>query len=129
VPTLVGGSADLAPSNNTYLPGLGDFVGEFLILLGTSSVSLGLTVAATIGVLAATFYALRMVQRAFHGPNRFGWSLPDLVRREVLIIAPMIIVLLWLGLYPQPIFNTFQPAMIRLQQHAGWSGQTVWRVR
>jgi len=100
------------------LPGLGDFVGEFLVLLGTYRVSRVLTILATIGVLVATFYALRLVQRAFHGANVHEWHLPDLVKREVLILAPMIIVLLWLGLYPLPVLSTFKPTMRSLQQYA-----------
>jgi NADH-quinone oxidoreductase subunit M len=104
------------------LPGLGDFVGEFLVLLGTYRVSLVLTILATIGVLVATFYALRLVQRAFQGPNLNEWRLPDLNRREALILVPMIVVLLWLGLYPRPVLKTFQPAMSSLQQYAGQPG-------
>jgi len=100
------------------LPGLGDFVGEFLVLLGTYPVSRVLTILAAIGVLVATFYALRLVQRAFHGANVHEWQLPDLVKREVLILASMIVVLLWLGLYPLPVLNTFRPAMRSLQQYA-----------
>ncbi len=98
------------------LPGLGDFVGEFLVLLGTWRVDVTLTVVATIGVLAATFYALRLVQRAFQGPNVLGWSLVDLRLREVVALAPMIAVLVWLGFYPQPVLDTFAPPMRELQQ-------------
>ena len=98
------------------LPGLGDFVGEFLVLLGTYKEHLGLTIVAVLGILASTFYALQLVQRAFHGPNTNRWSVRDLLPREVLMLAPMMIVLLWLGLYPQPVFNTFRPAMQGLQQ-------------
>jgi NADH-quinone oxidoreductase subunit M len=103
------------------LPGLGDFVGEFLVLLGTYRVSIVLTVLAAIGVLVATFYALRLVQRAFHGSNLHEWSLPDLNAREALVLAPMIVVLLWLGLYPRPVLRTFEPAMSTLQQYVGQS--------
>ena len=99
------------------LPGLGDFVGEFLVLLGTYQVSIGLTVFAAIGMLMSTLYALRLVQRAFHGPNVHHWVLPDLTAREVIIIAPMIATLLWLGIYPQVVLNTFNPALITLQQY------------
>ena len=100
------------------LPGLGDFVGEFLVLIGTWSQSIVLTVLATIGVLAATFYALRLVQRAFQGPNVHEWHIADLVPREALVMGVMIAALLWLGLYPRPVLNTFQPAMARLEQIA-----------
>ena len=100
------------------LPGLGDFVGEFLVLLGTYRQSIVLAVLATIGVLFATFYALRLVQRAFQGPNTHDWHIPDLVPREGLVMALMIAALLWLGLYPRPVLDTFQPAMARIEQQA-----------
>jgi len=101
------------------LPGLGDFVGEFLVLLGTYRAGyIGLTVAATIGVLFSTLYALRFIQRAYHGPNTNSWSIPDLQGREWLIYVPMMAILLWLGVYPQPVFRTFQPAMQNLQHYA-----------
>ncbi len=97
------------------LPGLGDFIGEFLVLLGTYRAHRILAIIAAIGVLTATFYALRIVQRAFQGPNEHAWSLRDLVPREGLIIGVMAASLLWLGLYPQPIFNTFSPALHALE--------------
>jgi len=93
------------------LPGLGDFIGEFLVLLGTYRAHPILAIVAAIGVLAATFYALRLVQRAFQGPNTNAWAIRDLVPREGLIIALMAASLLWLGLYPRPIFSTFSPAL------------------
>ena len=98
------------------LPGLGDFVGEFLVLLGAWQASPGAAIAATLGVLGATFYALRFIQRAFHGPNTYEWRLPDLSFREGVVAASMIAALLWLGLYPRPVLDTFGPAMDRLQQ-------------
>jgi NADH-quinone oxidoreductase subunit M len=107
------------------LPGLGDFIGEFLVLLGTYPAHLWLTVVAAFGILASTFFALRFVQRAFHGPNIHKWSIPDLFAREVIILAPMMALLVWLGLYPQPVFNTFRPAMNRLQQYTNTKPQSV----
>ena len=100
------------------LPGLGDFVGEFLVLLGTYERSILLAVLAAIGVLFATFYALRLVQRAFQGPNTHSWRIPDLAPREGIAMALMIAALLWLGLYPRPVLDTFRPAMARLEQLA-----------
>jgi len=97
------------------LPGLGDFIGEFLVLLGTYRDHPMLAIVASVGVLAATFYALRLVQCAFHGPNSHGWSIPDLVPREIAIIGLMAGSLLWLGLNPQPVLNTFSPAFHALQ--------------
>jgi NADH-quinone oxidoreductase subunit M len=98
------------------LPGLGNFVGEFLILLGTYRISIGMAVAAAIGIVVATTYGLKLVQRAFHGANTHSWKLPDLHVREMIVMAMMIVLLLFLGLYPQPALDTFKPAMDGLQQ-------------
>ena len=108
------------------LPGIGDFVGEFLVLLGSYQISVSITVVASLGILASTFYALRMVQRAFHGPNTRAWRLSDLTMREGLMVATMIAGLLWLGLYPQPVLNAFQPALQSLL-HEAQSSATVSR--
>ena len=87
------------------LPGLGDFIGEFLILLGTYRAHVAMAAVAACGVLAATFYALRFVQRVFQGPNLRPWQLPDLAFREGLVLGTMIVLLLWLGLFPNPSFK------------------------
>jgi NADH-quinone oxidoreductase subunit M len=92
------------------LPGLGDFIGEFLILLGTYRAHVAMAAVAACGVLAATFYALRFVQRVFQGRNLRPWQLPDLAFREGLVLGTMIVLLLWLGLFPQPVFQTFAQA-------------------
>lgn len=118
VPRLSGAALFFAMAS-LGLPGLGDFVGEFLVLLGTYPRSILLAVLATVGVLGATFYALRLVQRAFHGPNTHGWQIRDLVPREGFAVGLMIASLLWLGLYPRPVLTTFQPAMARLEQFVG----------
>jgi NADH-quinone oxidoreductase subunit M len=93
------------------LPGLGDFVGEFLVLLGAYRANVSLTVVATLGLLAATLYGLRLSQSPFQGPNPHHWKLPDMTRREWSILGPMMICLLWLGLYPQPVLNAVRPSL------------------
>lgn len=97
------------------LPGLGDFVGEFLVLLGVWRDWPIVAIFGAVGVLFATFYALRMVQRAFQGPNTRQWTLRDLSPREGAIIGVMAVTLVWLGLNPQPVLNTFYPALRSLQ--------------
>ena len=125
VPRLSGAALFFALAS-LGLPGLGDFVGEFLVLLGSYQLSVGITVVAALGILASTFYALRMVQRVFHGENAQRSQLPDLSAREGLIVAPMIVGLLWLGLYPQPVLNIFAPAMHNLQRAANLPA-VVWQ--
>ena len=127
VPRLSGAALFFALAS-LGLPGLGDFVGEFLVLLGSYQISIGITVVAALGILASTLYALRMVQRVFHGENIQRWQLLDLSTREALILAPMMVALLWLGFYPQPILNTFGPAMQNLQRQANLAAM-VWEKR
>lgn len=100
------------------LPGLGDFVGEVLVLLGAYRVSPGAVIAAAIGIFTATLYALRMIQRVFHGENVNHWRIPDFSIREGAVAGAMMAVLLWLGLYPKPVFRMFQPAMDSLERSA-----------
>lgn len=98
------------------LPGMGDFVGEFMVLLGSFRVNVGLTATATLGFVTAVVYALAMVQKTFHGQNQQGWRLPDVSGREMATLGAMVAVSLWLGLYPQPVFDMAIPATDGLQR-------------
>lgn len=100
------------------LPGLGDFVGEFLVLLGAYRANVSLTVVATLGLLAATLYGLKFAQGVFYGPNLHHRSLQDMRFREWTILGPMILCLLWIGLYPQPVLNTLRPSLAAVPQNA-----------
>ncbi len=110
----MGGVGMLFALASLGLPGLGNFVGEFLVLLGTYRVSPIVTILGTIGLVFATIYSLAIMQRAFHGPNVEGWKPPDLSLREMSILGVMIAVIAWLGWYPQPVFETFLPALKQL---------------
>jgi NADH-quinone oxidoreductase subunit M len=107
------------------LPGLANFVGEFLVLLGGYLVNRALVVAAALGFIVSAVYALWMIQRTFAGPNEEGWSFPDLTGREAAIMAALIAVILWLGLYPQPALNTARRALETMQQYAAQSQQVI----
>lgn len=96
------------------LPGLGNFVAEFLVLVGVYQVSITMTVLAAGGLVAATVYSLSLIQRTFHGGNVEGWTLPDLSARDLAIFGVMIVTLLWLGLYPQSVLDTADPALKNL---------------
>ncbi len=102
------------------LPGLGDFVGEFLVLLGTYQVSPILAILGAVGVFFSTLYALRMIERVYRGPNAGDWRIADLLPRENAVLAVMIGIVLWLGLYPQPVIDMFRPSMTRLAIYAPW---------
>jgi NADH-quinone oxidoreductase subunit M len=115
----IGGVGLLFALASLGLPGLGNFVGEFLVLLGTYSASVLLTILAALGLIVSTIYALWLVQVTFHGPNKEGWRLPDFLTREMAMMGALIAVIAWLGLYPQPILNTARPALLGLQRVAG----------
>jgi NADH-quinone oxidoreductase subunit M len=98
------------------LPGLGNFVAEFLVLLGTYQVNITITVLATVGLVTATVYSLWMIHVTFFGLNKEGWKIPDFSLREMSVMAVMIINLVLLGLYPQPLLNTAGKSLDNLQE-------------
>jgi NADH-quinone oxidoreductase subunit M len=93
------------------LPGLGNFVGEFTILVGSYPVAPILTIIATGGLILAAVYSLLVMQRAFYGPAKSTERMEDLSGRELTLILSLMGVLLFLGLYPQPVFNTSASVM------------------
>ncbi len=97
------------------LPGLGNFVGEFLILFGTYRVSVAAAVAATIGIVFATVYSLWIMQRVFQGPRRPETRMADLARRETLALGALVVAIVWLGIYPRTVLETVRPAIRQLR--------------
>jgi NADH-quinone oxidoreductase subunit M len=93
------------------LPGLGNFIAEFLTLVGSWQANNWLTIFATIGIVMATAYSLRIMQKLFYEPGPVTRAFPDLTSREMLVALPMVAALLWLGLYPQPVLETARPAI------------------
>ncbi len=94
------------------LPGLGNFIGEFLILLGVYHVNLSMTVFAALGLILAPIYALWMVQCVFHGaPVKLDNEQKDLVFHEWIIFASLAFIIVWLGVYPQWLLNLANPAI------------------
>ena len=84
------------------LPGLANFVGEILVLLGTFQAHPLWAVVALLGVVFAAAYMLRLIQGVIWGPARSERVLPDLTLREWLMLLPMALLVVWLGLYPAP---------------------------
>jgi NADH-quinone oxidoreductase subunit M len=93
------------------LPGFGNFVGEFLVLLGSYRVSVVITALAAMGLVLAAIYSLWFVQRVFHGTTQEGLQMPDLSMRETGMMAVLIIVILWIGLHPQLFLNMSEPVL------------------
>ncbi len=100
------------------LPGLGNFVAEFLILAGLFAVEPWFAAIAALGLITAAIYSLWMMQQTFQGRGDPGRNLNDFDRRETFTMLVMAIGLVWLGLYPQPILDLSQPMVQGLQNMA-----------
>ncbi|WP_167380208.1 NADH-quinone oxidoreductase subunit M [Mycobacterium scrofulaceum] len=94
------------------LPGLAPFISEFLVLLGTFN---RYWLAAAFGVTAlvlSAIYMLWLYQRVMTGPVASGnEKIGDLRARELLVVAPLIALLLVLGVYPKPVLDIINPAV------------------
>ncbi len=100
------------------LPGTNGFVGEFLVLLGAFGVYPVATVVATAGVIVAAAYLLWALQRVIFNPltDPANEKLPDLTTREILVLAPLVAAIVWIGVYPQPILRRTEGAAAGLIQ-------------
>jgi NADH-quinone oxidoreductase subunit M len=93
------------------LPGMANFVGEFLVLAGSYRVHPWIAAPAALGLMFSAVYSLWMMYRVFFGSKSVDWKIPDLSLRETGVLAAMIAAILWMGIYPQPVLNTAAPAM------------------
>ena len=100
------------------LPGLNGFVSEFLVLSGTFLTHRWWAVAATLGVIFAAMYLLWAYQQSFHGkPDAMNAGTRDLDWGERLIIAPLLILIVLLGVYPAPVLSRIEPSVNRIIAH------------
>ena len=97
------------------LPGTNGFVGEFLVLLGAFRTNFWWAGFAAVGVILSAVYMLWMFQRVMFGPvtHAENEKLPDLTGREKLVFAPLLLLIFWIGVQPQPIISRVEPALAR----------------
>lgn len=100
------------------LPGLNGFVGEFLVLVGAFVAHRWWAVAAAAGVVLAAVYLLWAYQRVFHGPaSGANAEMADLGWREMLLMAPFVAAIVFMGVYPKPVIDRMTPAVDALVAH------------
>ena len=115
---VLAGVFTLVMLSSIGLPGLNGFVGEFLILVGSFLTRRWWTVVAAVGVILAAVYLLWAYQRVFHGePDEANASVRDLRLGESLVMAPLIGLIVFLGIYPKPVLDRIQPAVDTLLCH------------
>ncbi len=92
------------------LPGTNGFIGEFLVLLGSFPEYPWATAAATTGVIFAAAYLLWALQRIIYNKldDPENERMPDLSRRELAVLAPLLALILWVGLYPAPFLSRIE---------------------
>ncbi len=100
------------------LPGLNGFVSEFLVLSGTFITHRWWAVVAVIGVIIAAIYLLWAYQQVFHGaPREADEKTRDLALLERCVMAPLIILIVFLGVYPKPVLDRINPSVNQLITH------------
>jgi NADH-quinone oxidoreductase subunit M len=105
---------------NVGLPGTGGFVGELLTLVGAFQANTWVALIATSGVIFAAAYALWLYRRVVFGELTKAdlKNMLDLSPREIAIFAPLVVMTLWMGIYPAPFFDVIAAsAKHLLEQH------------
>jgi NADH-quinone oxidoreductase subunit M len=147
---LLGGVFLLAGLASLALPGTNSFVSEFLVLIGSFRSQPVFTIIGTAGIILAALYILLMYQRTMQGPPagvlldpesepepvlggggtavatappRARLRVLDLDRREVAVVAPLVALIILLGVYPQPMLNLIEPAVHATMSDLGGSAR------
>jgi NADH-quinone oxidoreductase subunit M len=103
------------------LPGLSSFVSEFMVLAGTFSRHPGYAVISTLAIVLAALYILIMYQRTMTGPatDEVLEKVTEINGRERLAMAPLVLLILLLGIYPKPLLSIIEPSTQATMQHVG----------
>ncbi len=112
VAPVLAGTFLVAAMATLSLPGLAPFISEFLVLLGTFDRYWLATVFGVAALVLSSIYMLWLYQRVMTGPvARGNERISDLAPRELVVVAPLIALLLFLGLYPRPVLEIINPAV------------------
>jgi NADH-quinone oxidoreductase subunit M len=102
------------------LPGLNGFTGEFLIFKGAFALASWAAVLATLGLLVTAVFLLTLMQRVFHGGLNARWSaFADLTHGERWILAPAIVLMFGIGIYPQSLLHVTNSSVMELISRLG----------
>lgn len=98
------------------LPGLNGFISEFLVVRGSWPIFTVYTALAMIGLLFTGAYILKGIKQVLHGPLNEQWvgHLPEINAREIFVIVPLMVLMLWIGVWPAWILNVINRAVSML---------------
>ena len=98
------------------LPGTSGFVGEFLVLLGAFQVNTLVAALAATGVILGAAYMLILYRRVVFGPREHNdaLSMPDLNQRELGLLVPLVLLVIWLGVFPGTVTEKISPSVDKL---------------
>lgn len=102
--------------SSVALPGTNSFIGELLIFLGLFFYSHWLTFVAGLTIILSVIYMLKWMEKVYFGtpvPSQKGWY--DLTRKEFLIAIPLILLVLWVGIYPAPFLKPIKETADRIE--------------
>ena len=99
------------------LPGLNGFISEFLVVRGTWPILTAYTAISMLGLLFTGAYILKGIRKVLHGPLNEHWAhgehkLTEINTREILIMAPLMVLILWIGIYPAWILDVINKAVV-----------------
>lgn len=116
----MGGMTIVFVTASVGLPGLANFIAEFLVLAGVWQSHVVLSVLATVGLIVSVTYSLKLLQKIFHRtPVAEVQQWPDISPREWLLMGTLTVSIVWLGLFPQSVFRASGPAMEKLEMRSG----------
>jgi NADH-quinone oxidoreductase subunit M len=111
------------------MPPLNGFIGEIIILQGAYQASIAWAVACVIGIALGAAYLIWLFQRTMFGDlSPKNEALADLSAREIVVVAPLIILVFWIGLYPTPFLNILQPSANEIVQRVNPQVNAATRV-
>ncbi len=115
---MLAGFLLLSGLSSLSLPGLAPFVSELLVIVGAYVYSPWVAAFAVLGIVLAAIYILLMYQRVFTGPGRADGAeakriagFKDLGAREIVAVAPLLVLVVVLGFYPKPLQDVLQPTV------------------
>jgi NADH-quinone oxidoreductase subunit M len=115
---LMAGVFTVVMLSSVGLPGLNGFVGEYLILLGSFMTRRWWAVVGATGVILAALYLLWAYQRVFHGePDEDNADFAEMKVPEFLVMAPLLGLIVFMGVYPKPFLDRIEPSVVALVEH------------